>query len=138
MNITPVDKTPDGDDAEDSALSRRSSVFRAYLGRFVSWLGNCVSSTRISTKSRDRSRSTSAEVLQPVTETEPEPVKATDCPAFKNFPGREQPLAHPARNSPGINTPDVVSIETDDGLRLSVPENPDAELTSDVWMSVEP
>jgi len=60
-----------------------------------------------------------------------------DCPAFRGFPDRELALTHPARNSPGINAPDVVSIETDQGLRISVPENPDAVLTSDVWTTVD-
>lgn len=137
MSITPVDKPPDGDEPQDNALSRRSSRVREYVGRFFSWLG-----TRLSSASGpaddDRSYSADVPVARGETDIEPKPVEPTDCSAFRNFPGRDQPLTHPARNSSGINTPDVVSIETDQGLRLSVPENPDAEMTSDVWMPVEP
>lgn len=138
MSITPVDKPPDGDDPPDSTLSRQSSLFREYVGRFLSWLGGCVSDAGIRSDSQERSGSTGAPVSRVESDPTTETVESVDYPTFNNFPEREQPLAHPARNTPGINTPDVVSIETEQGLRLSVPENPDAELTSDVWMTVEP
>lgn len=138
MSITPVDKPPDGDDAPDSALSRRSSVLREYVGRFFSWLGECLYGAGTRSESQDRSESTGTQLSRDEDEVEAARVKSAECPSFNDFPEREKPLAHPARNTTGINTPDVVSIETDQGLRLSVPENPDAEMTSDVWMTVEP
>lgn len=60
------------------------------------------------------------------------------CPSMEGFPEREYLLTYPGRELSAINSPDVVRVETDHGLRLSVPENPEATLTSDVWMPVEP
>ena len=137
MSITPVDKPPDGDDSQDSPASSGSSRLREYAGRFFSWVGGVVAKAR-STTDRETTASSRNDPSGRATPAKPEPVRASDCPSFENFPGREKPLTHPARNSSGINTPDVVSIETQDGLRLSVPENPDAQMTSDVWMDVEP
>jgi hypothetical protein len=54
-----------------------------------------------------------------------------------DYPDRERPLTHPGRECSGVNTPDVVGVETEDGLRLSVPENPDATVVSDVWVPIE-
>ncbi|ACV48673.1 MULTISPECIES: hypothetical protein [Halomicrobium] len=53
------------------------------------------------------------------------------------FPERAQPLTYPDRELDGLNTPDVIGIETDDGLRLSIPDNPDAAVVSDVWVPIE-
>ncbi|WP_372480758.1 hypothetical protein ACAH01_07755 [Halomicrobium sp. HM KBTZ05] len=58
-------------------------------------------------------------------------------PELDRFPERARPLTHPDRELDGLNTPDVVGIETDDGLRLSLPNNPDATLVSDVWVTIE-
>lgn len=138
MSITPVDKPPDGDDEPDGALSRRSSVLRACVGRLVTWLGARVAEAGLGSDGQDATRSARTAASDGGSDVEATPVEPADCPAFEDFPEREQPLTHPARNLPGINTPDVVCIETEDGLRLSIPENPDAELTSDVWMPVEP
>jgi hypothetical protein len=55
----------------------------------------------------------------------------------EGYPDRDRPLTYPGRDSDGVNTTDVVGVETDDGLRLSVPENPDAEVVSDVWVPIE-
>lgn len=62
----------------------------------------------------------------------------TECPSIGGFPDREYPLTYPSRELVGVNSPDVVSVETEHGLRLSMPENADASLTSDVWTTVEP
>lgn len=59
-------------------------------------------------------------------------------PRIDGFPDRDQPLTYPGRDCRGINPPDVVGIRTNGGLRVSLPENPDATLTSDVWTEVEP
>jgi|GEM_PF-3455546 len=140
MSITPVDKPPDGDETPDEALSDRSWSLREYVGRVFSWLSGRVSSVTVHAGSDGDARDTEAASGRGETGSEqnPEPVSPVDCPTFRGFPSREEPLTHPARNSPGINAPDVVSIETDQGLRLSVPENPDAVLTSDVWTTVDP
>lgn len=138
MSITPVDKPPDGNEDPDSQFTRRSSRLREYVGRFFSWLGDCVSGAGLRSDSPERSQSTGSLATSSGPTVETEAVESVDGPTFDDFPARAKPLTHPARNAPGINTPDVVSIETDQGLRLSVPENPDAELTSDVWMPVEP
>jgi len=53
------------------------------------------------------------------------------------FPDRAYPLTYPGREVHGINAPDVVGIETADGLRLSIPENPDSTIVSDQWVTVE-
>ena len=136
MSITPVDKPPDGDDGSDTPRQRPSSLLKVYVGRFVSWLGERFATAGDGSDSQTRSQATGDPDKRG--RTERTPAKAVNSPAFEDFPGRERPLTHPARDSPGINSPDVVSIETDAGLRLSVPENPDAMLTSDVWMTVEP
>jgi hypothetical protein len=138
MSITPVDKPPDGDGEPDSSLDGRSSRVREYVGRFFSWLGARVFGAGSRSNGREGAQSGSQVGSPDGTAVEAEPVDSIDNVAFDDFPERARPLTHPARNGPGINTPDVVSIETDQGLRLSVPENPDAELTSDVWMPVEP
>jgi hypothetical protein len=66
---------------------------------------------------------------------------ASDSAAFDlqrdGYPDRERPLTYPGRERSGVNTPDVVGVETEDGLRLSVPENPDATVVSDVWVPIE-
>lgn len=138
MSITPIDKPPDGEEPRDETLSRRSWSLRKYAGRFLSWLGERVAGATVRADGDGDSRPVDESGTNGGTESDPEPVTPADCPAFRGFPGREQPLTHPARNSPGINAPDVVSIETDQGLRLSVPENPDAVVTSDVWTTVDP
>lgn len=137
MSITPVDKPPDGDEGSNGPLSQRSSLHE-YVGRFVSWLGDHTVSTGLFTDSVESSQSSSQAVSSQMEDESPQAIKSTDCPSFREFPNREKPLTYPARDSPGINTPDVVSIETEEGLRLSVPENPDAAMTSDVWTTVEP
>lgn len=135
MSITPVDKPPDGDGSGDTTQGR-SSLLGEYIKRFVSWLddrlGEPDDSLQHQSQSRDRNDTTlqgSAELKQ---------VEAVNSKRFENLPRREKPLTYPARDTPGINSPDVVGVETEQGLRLSVPENPDAELVSDVWMDVQP
>ncbi|WP_226021422.1 hypothetical protein [Halomicrobium salinisoli] len=58
-------------------------------------------------------------------------------PSMDDYPDREYPLTFPVRDRVGTNSPDVVALETEDGLRLSVPENSDAVITSDVWTTVD-
>ena len=55
----------------------------------------------------------------------------------EGYPDRDRPLTYPGREDHDVNTTDVVGVETDDGLRLSVPENPDAKVVSDVWVEIE-
>ncbi len=133
MRITPVDEPPDGDDGSDRASSRRSSSVREYVGRFCSWL--------LARVTDPGTRSDRSEPARGATQArEPpalEPVDGAERVTVPDFPSRDRPLTYPARDSEGINTPDVVGTQTEEGLRLSIPENPDAELTSDVWMDVE-
>lgn len=56
---------------------------------------------------------------------------------MERFPDRAYPLTYPGRDIVEINTTDAVGIETEDGLRLSVPENPDATILSDEWVPIE-
>jgi len=60
-----------------------------------------------------------------------------NCTEFDDFPDRDHPLTYPGRDLSDINPTDVVAIETSDGVRLSVPENPDATITSDVTVPIE-
>lgn len=56
---------------------------------------------------------------------------------FEQFPDREHPLTYPGRDLSEINPTDVVAVETEDGVRLSIPENPDATIVSDNWVPIE-
>lgn len=136
MRITPVDKPPDGDDGSGEPSRRRSTV-RSYARRFLSWFGSLVTRTRHVSQRERRSESRDADRAERDT-SDLRPVDRTEPVVSGDFPDREQPLTRPARDSTDINSPDVVGVQTEDGLRLSIPENPDAELTSDVWMTVEP
>ncbi|PSP93949.1 hypothetical protein BRC91_07720 [Halobacteriales archaeon QS_4_62_28] len=88
---------------------------------------------------RERLRS----VVRPTqtTDTKPSrsetPTEMMNCTEFDSFPKRAHPLTHPGRDLSDINPTDVVAIETTDGVRLSVPENPDATITSDVTVPIE-
>jgi|GEM_PF-3549168 len=59
------------------------------------------------------------------------------CAESDRFPDRAYPLTYPGRELAEINSTDVVGFETEDGLRLSVPENADATIISDQWVSIE-
>lgn len=137
MSITPVDKPPDGDEGSNGPLSQQSSL-REHVSRFVSWLVDRTASIGLLTDSPEHSQSSSQPVSSDAKDERQQAIEFNNGPSFREFPNREKPLTYPARDSPGINTPDVVSIETEEGLRLSVPENPDAAMTSDVWTTVEP
>lgn len=134
MSITPVDKPPDEDDAPNGPLSRRSSSLRAHVGRIFSWVADRAADVHSLVDGTERSPATG----QVISADRPRSVHADGSGSLSEFPERERPLTYPARDVPGVNSPDVVSVETKDGLRLSVPENPDATLTSDVWTTVDP
>jgi len=64
----------------------------------------------------------------------PDTIRSDNHP---QFPDRAYPLTYPGRDCSDINPTDAVGIETADGLRLSVPENPDATIVSDRWDPIE-
>lgn len=135
MSITPVDKPPDGNDESDETPSIRFWSLRAGLDRLFSWILDRVGSIEFHLEPREpRDRAPVADFDRPTVEGG----DAGACGTIDGFSNRERPLTYPGRELSGINTPDVVSLETEDGLRLSVPENPDAQLTSDVWTTVDP
>ena len=136
MSITPVDKPPDGDDNSEDARSRGPASLREYFSRFVSWLVERAPVVHRPERARDGTPRDEASIR--AREERVRAVDVNDERSFAGFPERERPLVYPARDLPGINTPDVVCVETECGLRLSVPENPDATLTSDVWTTVDP
>lgn len=59
------------------------------------------------------------------------------CIGSDRFPDRSYPLTYPGRDLAEINSTDVVGFETEEGLRLSVPENADATIVSDQWVPIE-
>lgn len=136
MSITPTDKPPDRDERTNGARSRRSGSLRA---RVAAVLRSLVDRLR-----RDESDDLPTVVEPSGTDdgddSSPEALErpATQAADLEGFPSRERPLTYPGREITGINSPDVVSVETEDGLRVSVPENPDATIVSDVWTTVDP
>jgi len=93
--------------------------------------------TRIrSTLARGRRRLRAA-IYDDEPSADPEPPDATATLDLEPFPDRAYPLTYPGRELADSNTTDVVGIETDAGLRLSVPENPDATIVSDQWVLIE-
>lgn len=67
-----------------------------------------------------------------------DPPELTDCPSVDGLPPRERPLTVPARDESWDNQPDLTVEETSDGLTLSMPEEPEATITSNVWEPIEP
>ncbi|MBX0323029.1 hypothetical protein EGH21_08320 [Halomicroarcula sp. F13] len=65
-------------------------------------------------------------------------VEPPECPRVGDFPERDRPFTYPTRNHSERNQVDLVCVETGDRLTVSLPENPDATLTSDTWERVEP
>lgn len=136
MSITPTDKPPDADEPADTPLSRRAGRLRDGVERFlgalvdgVRSLGQWLSPDDSSVDSDHTARRRDAR---------PDARSDRSPPDLDGFPERERPLTYPGREVSGVNSPDVVSVETDQGLRLSVPENPDATIVSDVWTTVDP
>ncbi|MBV0923201.1 hypothetical protein KTS45_03220 [Halomicroarcula limicola] len=62
----------------------------------------------------------------------------TECPPIADLPERDRPFTYPARGHADANRADLVSVESGEELTISLPDNPDATITSDVWESVEP
>ncbi|WP_227015520.1 hypothetical protein [Haloarcula sp. JP-L23] len=65
-------------------------------------------------------------------------VEPPECPRIGDLPRRDRPFTYPTRNHSERNRVDLVCVEMDDRLTVSLPENPDATLTSDTWERVEP
>lgn len=137
MSITPINEPPDPDERSGDTPSRRSSI-RTSVGRFASWLAARVTEVKQSIVSKKGER----------TETRTQSVRATSVAHDTIHVGTtrpsgglteyDRPFSSPTRELPDERGPTVISIETERGLRLSVPENPDETLTSDVWVTVEP
>lgn len=67
-----------------------------------------------------------------------DPPELADCPDVDGLPPRDRPLTVPARDESWDNQPDLTVEETDEGLTLSMPEESEATMTSDVWEPIEP
>ncbi|MBX0293936.1 hypothetical protein EGH23_03450 [Halomicroarcula sp. F27] len=61
-----------------------------------------------------------------------------ECPRIAGLPERDRPFTYPARDHADANRADLVSVESGEELTISLPDNPNATITSDVWESVEP
>jgi len=53
------------------------------------------------------------------------------------LPTRDRPFTAPARHTAEHNQAELVCIETETELTISLPDNPEATITSDVWERVE-
>lgn len=136
MSITPVDKPPDREERGPGA-SRRSAV-RKSVGRFFAWVRERVSAVLPSVEDREPALTVGSTPSTDAGEAARPAVATKGSAAVSTVRERDHPLTYPGRDLQGTNPPDVVSTETDDGLRISVPDNPDATLTSDVWTTVDP
>ena len=145
MSLTPVDRPPEGGEAAEDPRSRRSSPVRRYLAQFVSWVGDRLTAVRPVGRSAgtrgagDRSADSGDQsVSRGSSRSGRADAHLEDRTRAERSVDRARALARPRRDSPESDRTEVVSTETEDGLRLSLPSNPDATLTSDVWTTVDP
>lgn len=57
--------------------------------------------------------------------------------SVQGFPDRHRPFSYPTRNLSDSNPVELVGTEDRDTLTIAHPHNPDATITSDVWVTVE-
>lgn len=62
--------------------------------------------------------------------------EATDD-TVSDLPARDRPFTAPAGSHPDYNQAELVCIKTETELTISLPDNPEATITSDVWERVE-
>ncbi|WP_254274180.1 hypothetical protein [Haloarcula marina] len=133
MSLTPIDEHRDrGPDAPDeargetTALQRFVSSVRSAFGRLVgaeSVFGSANARGDGPVRQERAARTTEA---------------SSDCPPVAGLPERARPFTYPARDSDDENPVELVGVETAEGLTVSLPDNPDATITSDTWEPVEP
>ncbi|WP_245180564.1 hypothetical protein [Haloarcula amylovorans] len=131
MSLTPIDKQRGGppsttsEEGDDSSLvgrawARTRTVVDHLSGRVRRWFDR---------RRRGRSQTTAR------SDDAPTPA---ECPRIADLPERDRPFTYPARDHADANQADLVSVESGEALTISLPDNPDATITSDVWESVEP
>jgi len=136
MSITPIDEPqsdrPVAADTEATSGSLRRRI-RARLRSVVASLplGERLLSRGDHDSPRPRPRAHTGGLAD-------EAVRPPDCPSVPNLPDRQRPFTYPTRNRSEQNPVELVAVESDDVVTISLPENEDAKITSDVWERVEP
>ena len=122
MPLTPIDESRGDRPRPSDGAHAESSVAQRLWGRAKELLANLpVGGSRFVPPDND------------VDESAADPERDTGS----DLPTRERPFTTPARNSAEANQAEPVSIETDTELTISLPDNPEATITSDVWERVE-
>ena len=122
MPLTPIDESR-GDRPRPSRGQRaESSVTQRLWGRAKELLANLpVGGSR----------------FVPPEDNADESAAGAETETVSALPTHERPFTAPARNDSEPNQAEPVSIETDTDLTISLPDNPEASITSDVWERVE-
>lgn len=134
MSITPIDEPRSDRPVAADAEVRTRPLSKRIGARVRSVVASLPFGDRL-LEWRDR------EETRPETHTDAladDAVSPPECPSVQNLPDRQLPFSYPTRNHPERNPVDLICIESDDAVTISLPENKDATITSDVWEQVEP
>jgi len=136
MVLTPKDETAGAEASGASEEGAVPSLRRRLRARLRDLMDALPFTERLRSRSVQRGgdgRGTSADP----TPLADDAVSPPACPSVPGFPDRQRPFTYPTRNHGEGNSVDLIGIETGGELTISLPENPEARLTSDEWVEVE-